>query len=148
MVLSATLLVNKVSICETLYCCRETETLPCCPESGTLPCFPEIQVYYRVRGTSVTPLSSQENVMSSENARQVYSVIYPENVTQFYCQEKETHSYHETETHCSEIPIFHASETLFLCVTASRSYLVEIPLHARETPFSHVIEMNRRGIWM
>jgi hypothetical protein len=96
-------------------------------------------------------LSSQENVMASENASQVYSVMCPENVTQFYCHEKETHSYHETETHCSpetEIPISHASETLSLCVTASRSYLAENPLHARETLFSHVIEMNRRGIWM
>lgn len=137
------LVVNKVSTYVNLYCCRGTETLPCCPESGTLPCFPEIQVYYHVRETSVIPLSSQE--MVSENAS---SVKCPENVTQFSCQEKETRSYHETETHCSpEIPISHASETLSLCVTASRSYLAENPLRARETPFSHVIEMSRRGTW-
>lgn len=119
------LVVNKVSTYVNLYCCRGTETLPCCPESGTLPCFPENQVYYHVRETSVIPLSFQE--MVSENAS---SVKCPENVKQFYCQEKETrsyhetetHSYHETETHCSlEIPISHVSETLSLCVTASRS---------------------------
>jgi hypothetical protein len=106
-----------------------------------------MQVYYRVRETSVIPLSFQENVMASENASQVYSVMlvyFLESVTLPYYQEKgkETHS---SEIHYLEIPISHASETLSY---ANPSYLAEIPFHARgrETPFTHVIET--RWIWM